>query len=72
MLVGDASSIYDLTRSRCLSFNRALGYLQKVAGPPILHESKRKIEDAAEPKKKKKKGNKLCFRIITGHIEILL
>ena len=47
-----------LTRSRCLSFNRALGYLQRVSGPQILRESRRRIEDTTEPKKEEKKmGN---------------
>ena len=62
-----------LTRSRCLSFNRALGYLQRVSGPQILRESRRRIEDTTEPKKRKKDGKQiLCFRTKTAHIEQLL
>ena len=50
-----------LTRSRCLSFNRALGYLQRVSGPQIFRESRRRIEDTTESKKEKKKmRNKFC------------
>ena len=62
-----------LTRSRCLSFNRALGYLQRVSGPQILCESRRRIEDTTEPKKGKKRDGKqiLCFRTKTAHIEQL-
>ena len=60
-----------LTRSRCLSFNRALGYLQRVSGPQIFRESRRRIEDTTEPKKEEKKDGKqiLCFRTKTAHIE---
>ena len=44
-----------------LSFNRALGYLQRVLGAQILRESRRRIEDTTEPKKEEKKmGNKFC------------
>ena len=37
-----------------------LGYLQRVSGPQILRESRRRIEDTTEPKKKKM-GNKFCI-----------
>ena len=49
-----------------LSFNRALGYLQRVSGPQIFRESRRRID-----LKKKKKDEKqiLCFRTKTAHIE---
>ena len=40
-----------------MSFNRALGYLQRVSGPQILRESRRRIQDATEPKKM---GNNFC------------
>ena len=59
-----------LTRSRCLSFNRTLGYLQRVSSPQIFRESRRRIEDITEPKKEEKKGKQiLCFRTKTAHIE---
>ena len=60
--------------SRCLSFNHALGYLQRVSGPQILRESRRRIEDTTEPKKGKKIYGKqiLCFRTKSAHIEQLL
>ena len=62
-----------LTHSRCLSFNRALGYLQRVSGPQILRESRRRIEDTTEPQKKKKDVKHFfCFRTKTAHIEQLL
>ena len=51
-----------------------LGYLQRVSGPQILRESRRRIEDTTEPKEKEKKDCKqfLCFRTKTAHIEQLL
>ena len=54
-----------------MSFNRALGYLQRVSGPQIFRESRRRIEDTTEPKKEEKKDEKqiLCFRTKTAHIE---
>ena len=56
--------------SRCLSFNRALGYLLRVSGPQIFRESRRRIEDTTESKKEKKdKKQILCFRTKTAHIE---
>ena len=57
-----------------MSFNHAFGYLQRVSGPQILRESRRRIEDTTEPKKGRKKDGKqiLCFRTKTAHIQQLL
>ena len=54
-----------------MSFNRALGYLQRVSSPQIFRESRRRIEDTTESKKEEKKDEKqiLCFRTKTAHIE---
>ena len=49
-----------LTSSRCLSFNRLLGYLQMVSGPQICVRVGEGFNIILSQKKKKKVGNNFC------------